>query len=82
MADRTSAGLFAKIFELLAKNPTDEHRAMAREIWSFTGEYDFSPYQMSADDSLIALGLARVGVNSRYPEDGVVILYPSDDEDV
>ena len=78
MADRTSAGLFCKLFQLLAKNPTDEHKAMAREIYDFTGEYDFCDYQMGADDECLILGVARRGVNPESPEDGEVILWPRD----
>lgn len=75
MADRTSAGLFGKIFTLLAKNPTDEHKKIAAEIWPETNEYDFSSSQMYCDDALIALDLARNGIDPRYPEDGVTLLY-------
>jgi hypothetical protein len=61
MADRTSAALFGKIFDLLAENPTDEHKAIARKIAPETREYDFNAYQMGCDKSLIALGLATTG---------------------
>lgn len=59
MADRTSAGLFSTVFTLLAKNPTDEHKAIAKEIWPLIDEYDFSEYQMECDEALISLDLAR-----------------------
>ncbi len=59
MADRTTAGLFGSIFKLLAGNPTEEHKAMAKNIWPLQREYDFSPYQMGCDDALIALGIAK-----------------------
>jgi hypothetical protein len=75
MADRTSAALFGKIFSLLAKNPTDEHKAIAKEIFSFTSEYDFNYYQMDADNELIILGLAKMGIDPDYPEDGEVVIY-------
>lgn len=75
MADRTSARLFGKIFELLAKNPTDEHKAIAKEIFAETSDYDFSNYQMDADEPLIALGLAKKGIDPKYPEDGEVVIY-------
>lgn len=77
MADRTSARVFGKVFELLAKNPTDEHKAIAKEIFAETGEYDFSSYQMDADDALMKLGLARIGVDPNYPDDdeGEMVLY-------
>lgn len=59
MADRTSAALFASIFEMLAENPTDEHKLIARRIWPKTREYDFQPYQMFCDEELAKLGLAK-----------------------
>lgn len=79
MADRTSAGLFAKLFELLAKNPTEEHKEIAREMYNLTSEYDFSDYQMCADDACLTLGIARRGVNPEYPEHGVMTLWPGED---
>jgi len=59
MSDRTSAGLFSRIFGLLSKHPTKEHKCIAREIWPLRKEYDFSDYQMYCDDALMALGLAK-----------------------
>lgn len=78
MADRTSAGLFGTIFELLAKNPTDEHKAIAKEIFSKTGDYDFNNYQMYADEALLTLGLAVRAIHPKYPEDGETIIYADD----
>lgn len=75
MADRTSARLFGRIFELLAKNPTEEHKRIAKEIFSETRDYDFNNYQMNVDDELIKLGLARRGVDPKYPDEGEVIIY-------
>ena len=59
MADRTSAHLFGTIFRLLAENPTEEHIAIAKEIWPLAWEYDFSTYQMDADEALEKLGLSE-----------------------
>jgi hypothetical protein len=78
MADRTSAGLFGMIFELLAKNPTDEHKEIAKEILGKAGDYDFSNYQMDADDALIKLGLAKKAVHPKYPDEGETIIYYND----
>ena len=75
MADRTSAGLFGKVFNLLAKNPTSEHKEIAKEIFAEVGNYDFSNYQMYADDALMKLGLAKIGINPKYPDDGEVVIY-------
>ena len=75
MADRASASVFGKIFNLLAKEPTDDHKAIAKEIYQETGNFDFSDYQMYADEALIALGLAKIGIDPQYPEDGEVVIY-------
>jgi hypothetical protein len=79
MADRTSAGLFGKIFELLAKNPTDEHKTIAKEIFAYTRDYDFNNYQMYADDALLTLGLAVKGVHPKYVDEGETIIYADSD---
>jgi hypothetical protein len=76
MADRTSAALFAMFFDWLAKKPDDKsHREFAYELWQVTGDYDFAHYQMYCDDALLALGLAKKGVDPDYPEDGEMVLY-------
>lgn len=60
MADRTSAELFGVFFEFLAKNPTEENKEMAEDIYERIRDYDFSPDQMGCDDELITLGLAKI----------------------
>lgn len=75
MSDHTSAALFGTIFEMLAKDPTPQHKRMAAKLWSLQGEYDFHPDQMGADKELMRLGLAKKGVNPDYPQDGEVMLY-------
>lgn len=75
MQDRASAAVFGKIFKLLAKNPTEERKNIAAEIMTVTHEYDFTSDQMHCDDALISLDLARNGIDPRYPEDGVTLLY-------
>jgi hypothetical protein len=71
MADRTSAEIFGNIFEILAKNPSEEHKAMALEIWPLSTAYDFNNYQMEADEALLKLDLAKYA-----EEDGhKVIIY-------
>lgn len=72
MADRTSARVFGSIFSLLAKNPTEEHKAIAKGIWPLTGEYDFSHYQMNVDASLIELGLAKCGPDPLSGEETIL----------
>ena len=63
MSDRNSAEIFGAIFNMLAESPTDEHKAMATQLWSMTNGYDFHPYQMYADDALMKLGFAKQGDN-------------------
>lgn len=80
MSDRTSAELFGSTFERIAAfidepDIPDPHKTDMREFadwfWEKMSDYDFSPYQMSADDALIKLGFARF-----YEEDGEkVIVY-------
>ena len=48
---------------------------IAKEIFAETSDYDFSNYQMDADESLIALGIAKKGINPEHPEDGEIIIY-------
>lgn len=72
MADFTTAGLFGKIFDTLAKNPTKETKVIANEIYSMRGEYDFLEYQMYCDESLITLDLANKIVT---PENKEVVIY-------
>lgn len=65
MSDRTSAGLFATIFETLVRLQEEKAlspilaRDVAAKFWPLQRDYDFSPYQMSCDDALITLGLAK-----------------------
>jgi len=75
MADRTSAGIFGLVFKLLAKNPTEEHKAIALKLWKESQYCDFSDDQMDADAALKKLGLARKRVSKEYPEDGPVWHY-------
>lgn len=81
MADRTSASVFCAVFKLLASDPTPQHVAFARTLWGHTYAYDFSSYQLECDEALIALGLARMGVDPEYPGDSPVMLYGPEDPD-
>lgn len=80
MADRTSAELFSTMFEMLAENPTDEHKAMALKLWEKQYNFDFSPYQMGCEEALVTLGLAERGLEPGYEEDGEVWLYGPKDK--
>lgn len=58
MADRTSAEIFGRIFDMLAELPSQHNIETAAKIYNMAKDYDFNEYQMEADDSLIKLGLA------------------------
>lgn len=75
MADRTSAGIFGDIFKELAKDEPIDRVAFAKKVWEWSQGYDFSEYQMDCDDALLKLGLARRGIDPRYPNDGESIIY-------
>jgi hypothetical protein len=66
MTDRTSAGLFGRLFETLAANLAvqppavrDERKRLAAKFLAMARDYDFSRCDMDADDELRALGLPR-----------------------
>lgn len=60
MSDRTAAEVFCEVFTYLASQPqTPERDTFAARMFDLSGGFDFSPYQMSADKPLIALGLAK-----------------------
>jgi len=78
MADRTSAGLFGDIFRMLAEEPTEKNKEIASKIFDKTYNYDFSNYQMDADEALEKLGLAKKGIDPDYPMDGEVYIFKGD----
>ena len=59
MADRTAAKIFGRVFDLLARDPSDDHRALAREVAGWMRGYDFHPVQTGATEAMVALGAAR-----------------------
>jgi hypothetical protein len=76
MADRTSAEIFGRVFNYLAKSPQSQERDnFAKFMYKATNDYDFDQCQMGCDKALVALGLAKHGINPRYPEDGEVVIY-------
>lgn len=46
MADRSAAEIFGNTFDILAKNPTDEIKEIAKEIYKLSYNYDFTQCQM------------------------------------
>lgn len=59
MSDRTSAEIFAMIFEHLAEDPDERNQNLAKWLWEHAEDYDFNWYQMDCDDALIDLCLAE-----------------------
>jgi hypothetical protein len=75
MADRTSARIFGLFFNHLAKNPTEENITLAKELTKELTNYDFSLYQMDADEALITLGLAKIQYDEKWDEDEIIYLF-------
>ena len=77
MSDHESAFIFGRVFDVLAKAPNRQSRKQALAIWKVKEleGCDFSDDQMHCDKSLIKLGLARIGVEPEFPEDGKVTIY-------
>lgn len=76
MADRTSAEIFGNTFVMLSEmEQTPEVRKLVLYLWSEAGRYDFSDYQMECDKHLMKLGLAKRGIDPRWPEDGETVIY-------
>ncbi len=59
---------FGVVFELLAKDPSEEHKEIAKKLWEAIPHGMWSAYGMRCNDALIALGLA-----TRVHEDGIII---------
>jgi len=75
LADRRSASIFEFCFKHLAKNPTNENKQFAKELFKKSFAFDFSHYQLYSDDELKVLNLARDGIHKDYPKDGTTIIY-------
>ncbi len=77
MADRTSASLFAMIFEYLATDKNIGHaKKLARNIYGWTYNYDFRSYQMYCDEALLTLDLAK---RDEDEEGETLVLYLGED---
>jgi hypothetical protein len=50
------AGVFGKIFNILAENP-EMNRVMSEQLWELAKNYHFDLFLMGCDASLIKLGL-------------------------
>ena len=79
MSDRTTALVFAAVFEHLAEPEVlmtvpDQARTLAKKMWGLMSDYDFSPYQMYCDDALLKLGLAH-RVTDKYNPDETIVEY-------
>ena len=63
MSDRTSAGIYSEVFELLASDPTAQHKKWALKLWKASFECDFAPEDMHCDKALKKLELAIDGTD-------------------
>ena len=75
MADRTSAELFGILFEVLAEEPTEENKVLAKTFYELSERYDFSYSQMEADEALVTLGLAKRFTDPDWPDEGEQVFY-------
>lgn len=82
MADKINAELFGILFEVLAQIPDEGNKALAKKFFEFIRDYDFSYSQMRADEALITLGLAKREIDPDFPEEGEMILYFSENDDI
>ena len=71
MSDRESAAIYSEVFELLASDPTEQHKTWALKLWKASFECDFSQEQMGCDKELKKLDLAIDGTD----EYGECVLY-------
>lgn len=74
MSNRSSAEVFARIFERLAEDPDERNKKLAQDLWDMSRGYDFHPIQMDCDDALVKLGLATRSTDKDGDE---LIQYPS-----
>lgn len=73
MADRTSAKLFGRIFNILAENPDERNIKLAAKIWQLTQYYDFHPCQMEIDYlKLFDLELAKDAWDPKTEEENII----------
>ncbi len=73
MSDSSSPVIFGKIFSLLAANPTEEHKAIAAELYELSADYDFCDCEMEEDRACVMLGLARKTPNPYEPGETVTV---------
>jgi len=58
MENEIAAGIFGKIFTLLAEHPR-RNKEIAHQVWDMMSVYELEHFLMGCDDSLIKLGLAK-----------------------
>ena len=59
MASDIIAGVFGKIFTILARNP-EKNKEIAKEIWDMVTDYEFDLFLMGCGNALVRLGLASM----------------------
>jgi hypothetical protein len=68
MVDRIGAELYGILFEVLAQNPDEETKALAKQFFDLVDTSDFSYAQMGVDEALITLGLAEQSMDAEGNE--------------
>ena len=79
MSDTNAAIVFGEIFRYLAENPTEDRKVIAKKIVEFKRSLDFSGADMCAEEAMLALGIAKMGVREWCPDDGEVVLFEGED---
>ena len=77
MSDSNSAIIYSEVFELLASDPTEQHKKWALKLWKASFEYDFAPMDMHCDKALKKLDLAIDGTDTYFGEPCVLYLKKS-----
>jgi hypothetical protein len=62
MSSDIIAGVFGKIFSMLAESP-EKNMTLAKDVWALVPDYKFDLFLMGCDESLEKLGLAKRGAD-------------------
>lgn len=81
MTDKNSAQLYGILFEVLAEDPTEENKALAKIFFDQSDAYAFTHDQMDVDEALITLGLAKREIDPDFPDEGEQVLYLGEQPD-
>lgn len=79
MANRDAARILGRLFNLLAENPLNPYnRDLARLVFSWAKDYDFTLDQMGATLACLALGIAVPSNRLEDEDEPDAVLWPGD----